>query len=61
MNVSLSDSQFAWFSRWNKLHAIGVASPFQGEGEGEGLVQGPKPLTLILSPCLRGEARKDAS
>src|SRR5436305_1793935 len=38
MSVSLTDIQFAWFSRWNRCHAKGGASPLQGEREGEGLV-----------------------
>ena len=42
-----------------------VASPLQGEGDGEGLSTGQlnqrmylKTLALVLSPCPRGEARK---
>ena len=44
----------------------GFASPLQGEGEGQGFSSKrrehgvSKPLTLILSPSARGEARKAA-
>jgi hypothetical protein len=57
MSVSLSNSQFAWFSRWNGFHANGVASPYQGEGEGEGLlVRAPKTPHLSPLPLLKGRS-----
>ena len=43
MSLPLSDYQFAWFSRLNRLRANWVASPLQGEGESEGLLQTPNP------------------
>ena len=57
MSVSLSNSQFAWFSRWNGFHANGLASPYQGEGEGL-LVQVPKTPHLSLLPLAEGERGK---
>jgi hypothetical protein len=49
-------------SVWNVMQAHGLPRALKGEGEGEGCSgQVPtadvKPLTLILSPCARGEAR----
>ena len=37
-----------------------VTSPLQGEEEGEGFfstpgMEGQNPITLVLSPCLKGE------
>jgi hypothetical protein len=59
MSVALSDSQFAWFSRWNQFHANGVASPCQGEGEGEGLlVQAPKTPHVSPLPLRKGRGEK---
>jgi hypothetical protein len=59
MSVSLINSQFAWFSRRNGFHANGVASPYQGEGEGEGLlVHAPKTPHLSPLPLLKGRSEK---
>ena len=59
MSVPLSDSQFAGFSRWNRFHANRVASPYQGEGKGEGLlVQAPKTPRLSPLPLRKGRGEK---
>jgi len=58
MSVSLINSQFAGFSGWNKFHANRVASPYQGEGEGEGLVQAPKTPHLSPLPLPKGRGEK---
>ena len=58
MSVSLTDIQFAWFIRWNRCHAKGGASPLQGEGEGEGLVQVPKTPHLSPLPFRKGRGEK---
>ena len=55
MSVLLNDSQLGWFSRRKRFHANGGASPFQGEGEGEGLVQTSK--TPHLNPLSLPEGR----
>ncbi len=56
MSVSLTDIQFAWFSRWNRCHAKGGASPLQEEGEG--LVQVPKIPHLSPLPFRKGRGEK---
>ena len=57
MRVALGDCLFAWSSRWNRLRANCVASPFQGEGEGEDLLQTPNTphLSPLPLPKERGE------
>ncbi len=62
--VLLVNCQFASLGCGRRRGAW-VASPSQGEGEGEGLPTRQlnqwmysKALTLVLSPCLRGEAGK---
>jgi hypothetical protein len=58
MSVPLRDSQFAGFGGWNKFHGNRVASPYQGEGEGEGLVQAPKTPHLSPLPLAKGRGEK---
>ena len=58
MSAQSSDSQFASFSTWNRLHANGVASPSQGEGEGEGLFQTLKTPHLSPLPLFKGRGEK---
>ena len=58
-NRTINDTKRAKCGVW-------VASPLQGEGEGEGFLEDnwcaetPKPLASVLSPCQWGEARKPA-
>ena len=57
MSVPLSDSQFAGFSRWNRFHANGIASPYQGEGRVSVFsfrLQNPSPSP----PLAEGERRE---
>jgi len=58
MSAPLSDCRFAGFSRWNGFHANRVASSYQGEDEAEVSFRLQKPLTSILAPCEKGEARR---
>ncbi|PYK75747.1 MAG: hypothetical protein DME39_03325 [Verrucomicrobia bacterium] len=46
--------------QWVGMQAEGRLSLRKGEGEGEGFCRafaGIEPLTFILSPCARGEAK----
>ena len=59
---SVSQLSVGWPRGWSPLDAHAVASPFEGRGGGFSARQlelgVAKPLTLVLTPCLRGEARK---
>ena len=48
--------------QWVGMQAEGRLSFREGEGEGEGFAGGAtriEPLTVILSPCARGEAENE--
>jgi hypothetical protein len=56
MRVALGDCQFAGRSRWNRLRANRMASPFQGEGEG--LPRPPETPHLNPLPLPKGRGEK---
>jgi hypothetical protein len=56
--IAVGDCQFAWCSRWNRLRANGSPRPYRERGRVRVLLQARTPLTLVLSPQIRGEARK---
>src|SRR6267154_5809770 len=64
-NLQMAEPATDRMSHSSHVHARGYFSLSKGEGQGEGSQatssDNPKPLTLVLSPCARGEATKASS
>jgi len=58
MSLFFNNSQLAWFSGRKKFHTNGGDSPFQGDGEGEGLVQALKTTHLNSLPLPKGRGER---